>query len=141
MDICPDDDPGRLSVAGPYRTVLVGTDGSTTAARAVARAAELAAASEAELIVAFVGDAAQGAEVLNRVVATLAGTPPVPQTRVLAGDPADALLGLAVAEHVDVIVVGNKGMTGAQRFLLGSVPNKISHRAGCDVLVVHTTGN
>ena len=127
-------------MAGPYRTVLVGTDGSSTAARAVARAAELATASEAELIVAYVGDATQGADVLDHVVARLAGTLPVPQTRVLAGDPADALLGLAAAEHVDVIVVGSKGMTGAQRFLLGSVPNKISHRASCDVLVVHTTG-
>jgi nucleotide-binding universal stress UspA family protein len=128
-------------VAGPYRTVLVGTDGSSTAARAVARAAELAAASDAALIVAYVGDAEKGAGVLDRVIASLAGSLPVPQTRVLAGDPADALLGLASAEHVDVIVVGNKGMTGAQRFLLGSVPNKISHRASCDVLVVHTTGD
>ena len=126
-------------MAGPYRTVLVGTDGSTTATRAVTRAAELAAASEAELIVAYVGDAAQGARVLDHVVASLAATSLLPQTRVLAGDPADALLRLAAAEHVDVIVVGNKGMTGAQRFLLGSVPNKISHRASCDVLVVHTT--
>ena len=126
-------------MAGPYRTVLVGTDGSTTATRAVTRAAELAAASEAELIVAYVGDAAQGTGVLDHVVASLAATSLLPQTRVLAGDPADALLRLAAAEHVDVIVVGNKGMTGAQRFLLGSVPNKISHRASCDVLVVHTT--
>jgi nucleotide-binding universal stress UspA family protein len=55
------------------------------------------------------------------------------------GRPADALLGLAEAERVDAVVVGNKGMAGAHRFLLGSVPNRVSHRANCDVVVVHTT--
>jgi nucleotide-binding universal stress UspA family protein len=123
----------------PYRTVLVGTDGSPTATRAVVKAAAIARVNGARLVVAFVGDAGEGAAVLDRVIATLAGTTPVPETRLLSGDPADALLGLATAERVDLIVVGNKGMTGAQRFLLGSVPNKISHRAGCDVLVAHTT--
>ena len=124
----------------PYTTVLVGTDGSETATRAVRRAAEVAAACGARLIVAFVGDAEQGPLVLTRATAAVAGIGPPPETRLLAGDPADALLGLAGVEHADLIVVGNKGMAGAQRFLLGSVPNKISHRAECDVLVAHTTG-
>jgi nucleotide-binding universal stress UspA family protein len=46
-----------------------------------------------------------------------------------------------VAEEVgaDLLVVGNKGMTGAKRFLLGSVPNKISHHAPCSVYIVRTT--
>ncbi|MPZ71741.1 MAG: universal stress protein [Nitriliruptorales bacterium] len=122
----------------PYRTVLVGTDGSPTATRAVLRASAVARVSEAKFLVAFVGDPREGEAVLDRIVATLAGTLPVPETRLLTGDPADALLGLAGAERVDLIVVGNKGMSGAQRFLLGSVPNKISHRAGCDVLVAYT---
>jgi nucleotide-binding universal stress UspA family protein len=39
----------------------------------------------------------------------------------------------------DLIVVGNKGMTGAKRFLLGSVPNKVSHHAPCSVLIIRTT--
>ena len=125
--------------AAPYGTVLVGTDGSPTATRAVLKASAVARVNGAKLIVAFVGDATEGAAALDRVIATLAGTTPVPETRLLTGDPADALLGLATAERVDLIVVGNKGMTGAQRFLLGSVPNKISHRASCDVLVAHTT--
>ncbi len=124
----------------PYSTVLVGTDGSPTAMRAVQRAAEVAEASKAQLLIAFVGDTQHGHEVLAAALAALAGRVPPPQTRLLAGDPADALLGLAAAEHVDLIVVGNKGMAGAQRFLLGSVPNKVSHRARCDVLVAHTTG-
>jgi nucleotide-binding universal stress UspA family protein len=123
----------------PYAVVLVGTDGSPTAARAVQRAAAIAQACDARLIVAFVGEAEPGREVLDRAMASLAGMVPPPETRLLSGDPADALLGLADAEHVDLVVVGNKGMSGAQRFLLGSVPNKVSHRAGCDVLVAHTT--
>lgn len=124
----------------PYRLVLVGTDGSVTAVRAVQRAAAVAVACQARLIVAYVGEAEHGRAVLDRATAELAGMVPPPQTRLLAGDPADALLGLAEAEHVDLIVVGNKGMSGAQRFLLGSVPNKVSHQASCDVLVAHTTG-
>ena len=127
-------------MSSPYALVLVGTDGSETAARAVQRAAEVAQACSARLIVAYVGEGEPGREVLDRVTATLAGMVPPPETRLLAGDPADALLGLAAAEQVDLVVVGNKGMSGAQRFLLGSVPNKVSHRAACDVLVVHTTG-
>ena len=125
----------------PYRTVLVGTDGSATATKAVVRAAAVAHACQARLIVAFVGDNDEGRAALDKVVASLAGTTPPPDQRLLSGDPADALLGLADAEHVDLIVVGNKGMAGAQRFLLGSVPNKISHQAHCDVLVAHTTGS
>ena len=123
----------------PYDTVLVGTDGSDTSMRAVSRAFDVASAVGARLIVAFVGDPEQGRAVLDRAVAAVAGTVPPPETRLLSGDPADALLGLSTAEKVDLIVVGNKGMAGAQRFLLGSVPNKISHRARCDVLVAYTT--
>lgn len=56
-----------------------------------------------------------------------------------AGEAADTILDLAEEEGVDLIVVGNKGMSGAARFLLGSVPNRITHHAPCDVLVVRTT--
>ena len=55
------------------------------------------------------------------------------------GDPADAILDVAEERSADLIVVGNKGMTGAKRFLLGSVPNKVSHHAPCSVLIVRTT--
>lgn len=127
-------------MSGPYTTVLVGTDGSDTAGLAAGRASEIAHACGARLIIAFVGDAEAGPAILDRAVAATAGATPVPESRLLSGDPADALLGVAAFEQVDLIVVGNKGMAGAQRILLGSVPNKISHRAGCDVLVAHTTG-
>jgi nucleotide-binding universal stress UspA family protein len=55
------------------------------------------------------------------------------------GDPADAILDVAEETKADLIVVGNKGMTGAKRFLLGSVPNKVSHHAPCGVYIVRTT--
>ncbi len=55
------------------------------------------------------------------------------------GDPADAILKVAEDVEADLIVVGNKGMTGARRFLLGSVPNKVSHHAPCSVFIARTT--
>jgi nucleotide-binding universal stress UspA family protein len=55
------------------------------------------------------------------------------------GDPADAILDVAEEQKADLIVVGNKGMTGAKRFLLGSVPNKVSHHAPCTVMIIRTT--
>ena len=61
------------------------------------------------------------------------------QTHPREGEPADALLDVAEEVKADVIVVGNKGMTGAKRFLLGSVPNKVSHHSPCGVWIVRTT--
>ena len=55
------------------------------------------------------------------------------------GAPADAILDVAEERDADLIIVGNKGMTGARRFLLGSVPNKVSHHAPCSVLIIRTT--
>ena len=55
------------------------------------------------------------------------------------GDPADAILDVAEEQGADLMIVGNKGMTGAKRFLLGSVPNKVSHHAPCSVLIIRTT--
>jgi len=54
------------------------------------------------------------------------------------GDPASVLVELADKVHADLLVVGNKGMHGAGR-ILNSVPNKVSHHATCDVLIVDTT--
>jgi nucleotide-binding universal stress UspA family protein len=61
------------------------------------------------------------------------------ETYARQGDAADAILDVAEERRTDLIVIGNKGMTGAKRFLLGSVPNKISHHAPCSVLIVRTT--
>src|SRR3954464_12319880 len=61
------------------------------------------------------------------------------ETYARQGDPADAILDVAEEQGADLIIVGNKGMTGAKRFLLGSVPNKVSHHAPCSVLIIRTT--
>jgi nucleotide-binding universal stress UspA family protein len=146
----------------PYRNVVVGTDGSETALEAVRHAAQLAAASGARLTVvtAFNPKAAQAVEELEEVpeeirwritesahadelagaaskVAAELGVKDV-RARSAKGDPADALIDVAEDSGGDVIVVGSRGMTGASRFLLGSVPNKVSHHAPCDVLIVST---
>ena len=55
------------------------------------------------------------------------------------GDPSDAILTTAEKIDADLVVVGNKGMTGKKRFILGSVPNNISHHAPCSVMIIHTT--
>ena len=55
------------------------------------------------------------------------------------GDAADAILDVAEEQGTDMIIVGHKGLTGATRFLLGSVSNKVSHHAPCSVLIVRTT--
>jgi nucleotide-binding universal stress UspA family protein len=55
------------------------------------------------------------------------------------GEPADALIGVAKEVGADLLVVGNRGMSGARRFVLGSVPNKVSHHSPCNLLVVDTT--
>jgi nucleotide-binding universal stress UspA family protein len=70
--------------------------------------------------------------------ATGAGVKQV-ETFARQGDAADAILDVAEEQRSDLIVVGNRGMTGAKRFLLGSVPNKVSHHAPCSVLIVRTT--
>jgi hypothetical protein len=61
------------------------------------------------------------------------------ETHVARGEPADALIELAEEQEAALIVVGNKGMGGARRYLLGDIPNKVSHHAPCNVLILRTT--
>lgn len=149
-----------------YRSIVAGTDGSVTALEAVRRAGALAAAFDARLVLvsayrplsgaalfamsstagALALDTAQLAEeqrqdaqeVLEHAVMSLGAAGSRAVTRAEAGDPAEVLLAVAAAERADLLVVGNRGMSGAQRFLLGSVPNRVAHHAGCSVLIVHT---
>jgi nucleotide-binding universal stress UspA family protein len=141
-----------------FKTIVVGTDGSDTADRAVNRAAELAALTGADLhlVSAYreapvrVGDGsvAEAADwsiggdykadaALQRTIARLRGKGISIDEHAPKGDPADAILAVAVRENADLIVLGSKGMHGKGR-LLGSVPNKVSHQAPCDLLIVHT---
>jgi len=121
--------------------VVVASDRSETASHAVSWAAELARRFEATLTVvqAFVpGPPPAGAETDLAVYAEqVAGS----GTRALAvsgEDPAALIVGAAEAEHADVLVVGNIGMSGRREFLLGNVPNRVSHSARCTVVIVNT---
>jgi nucleotide-binding universal stress UspA family protein len=147
-----------------FRSILVGTDGSQTAETAVRRAIELAAGLHARLHIVSAyepasearprGEAAPASEdtqwasnlhddvvaLLERARAEAAsGGVAEVETFARVGDAADAIVDVAEEQRCDLIVVGNKGMTGAKRFLLGSVPNKVSHHAPCSVLIVRTT--
>ena len=145
-------------------SIVVGTDGSETATKAVREAAQLAQklGASLDLVSAFEPvsnqrlreEARQVPEDMQWMVspredvddklsqaAEMAKEIGVDDVRTFAreGDPADAILDVAEERGSDLIVVGNKGMTGAKRFLLGSVPNKVSHHAPCSVLIIRTT--
>ncbi|HEX4115597.1 MAG TPA: universal stress protein [Solirubrobacteraceae bacterium] len=146
-----------------FRSIVVGTDGSDTAGQAVRQAVDLAKAvgAKLELVSAYEPVPAQRLREERRdapedlqwavspredVDATLEAAAGVAREAGVAvnvyprqGDPADAILDVAEEQGADLIVVGNKGMTGAKRFLLGSVPNKVSHHAPCSVLIIRTT--
>jgi nucleotide-binding universal stress UspA family protein len=119
-----------------YKRILIATDGSPTAAKAVEIGSDLARNVKAETILVHVGDPKRGEKVLTDAAKAVGGKP---KTVTLEGDPADKILEVAENDGVDLIVIGNKGMTGAKRFLLGSVPNQVSHHAPCNVLIVKTT--
>ena len=141
--------------------IVVGTDGSASAGLAVERAAELAAALSAPLHVvmcfqslpntALVSAAAglgatvacddraeaRALELVGRAAGALGDKGVVAETHVCEGEPADALITIAMGLGAQMIVVGNRGMSGARR-ILGSVPNRVSHHAHCAVLIVPT---
>jgi nucleotide-binding universal stress UspA family protein len=143
--------------------IVVGTDGSERAERAVDRAGELAKSLGVKVHV--VSGYSQGPEgQLTAPASRGVATPPVheekekrtharhyadraqqrltragveSETHVWPGEPAEALVRIADEQGAQMIVVGNRGMTGARR-VLGSVPNRVSHHARCDVLIVAT---
>ena len=122
-----------------YKKVLIATDGSVTAGHAADVGVDVAKASGAELLVLHVGDPKDGKKVLAQAEKSLSSSKVAISTMSVSGDPADMICEVAERENVDLIVVGNKGMTGAKRFLLGSVPNQVSHHSPCNVLIVKTT--
>jgi nucleotide-binding universal stress UspA family protein len=146
-----------------FNRIVVGTDGSETATEAVRTAVELAKISGAKLEIVSAyepipqsrlreesegisGDVSHSINPREDVQLVLGNAAAVAKkenvevvTHPREGDPADAILDVAEENDADLVLVGNKGMTGARRFLLGSVPNKISHHAPCDVWIVKTT--
>jgi len=146
-----------------FDSIVVGTDGSTTAKEAVRQATKLAKTVDAtvHLVSAYEpvsesrlrderqqvpADAQWMVNAREDVDAALKEAGAALEEQGLKieryareGDPADAILDVAEEQNADLIVVGNKGMTGAKRFLLGSVPNKVSHHAPCSVMIIRTT--
>jgi nucleotide-binding universal stress UspA family protein len=146
-----------------FSSIVVGTDGSDTAAQAVRQAVDLAQSvgAKLELVSAYEPVPSQRLREERReapediqwainpredVDATLEAAATIARDAGVTvavyprqGDPADAILDVAEERDADLIIVGNKGMTGAKRFLLGSVPNKVSHHAPCSVLIIRTT--
>ena len=121
-----------------YRSILVGSDGSATAARAVDRAVELAKVMGADLTILTAGRGKEGEKVAAAEAERHAGSGVTIRTASSDADPVSAFLDHCETGDFDLIVMGNKGMTGARR-LLGSVPNKVSHHLTCSFLIVRTT--
>ena len=123
-----------------YRKILVGTDGSTTAAKAVDRAVDVARASGATLTIFSAAKRDKGEQVVTAEADRHAGAGVDIDTKVVDGEPVGALIDAARDGGYDLLVMGNRGMTGVTRFLrLGSVPNKVSHHLPCSLLIVKTT--
>jgi len=146
-----------------FGSIVVGTDGSDTAKEAVRQATELAKRVDAKVhLVSAYEPVPEGRlrderqqipedmqwmvnpreDVTNTLDAAgkdLEQAGVEVDTHAREGDPADAILDVAEEQQAGLIVVGNKGMTGAKRFLLGSVPNKVSHHAPCSVMIIRTT--
>jgi ubiquinone biosynthesis protein len=125
--------------------ILVATDRSETAERAVAFATEMAQRYEAELFLLQVllsdeGVLAQTAGDLAEHARELAGERGRSSV-VIGEDPADAIVEAARRENADVVVVGSVGMAGRKEFLLRNVPNRVSHNAPCTVVIVQTRDN
>jgi nucleotide-binding universal stress UspA family protein len=145
-----------------FSSIVVGTDGSESAREALRQAIALAARDGARLDIVSAYESVPAAQSRERMSpapeeaewmlarreevdavlreaqseAEAAGLTAV--TRAAQGDPADAILDVAEEQHADLVVVGNRGLAGAKRFLLGSVPNRVSHHAPCSVLIVRS---
>jgi nucleotide-binding universal stress UspA family protein len=142
-----------------YEVIVVGTDGSERAAVAVRKALDLAQLTGARLVgvhvnrpVLMTGTEVDGAaatlaneglaeenERIRQEFLAEAGRHGVAaEIETFDGDPADALIRMAETLPADLVVVGNRGMSGVRRFVLGSVPNKVSHHCPCSLLIVDT---
>jgi nucleotide-binding universal stress UspA family protein len=148
-----------------FESIVVGTDGSDSAAVAVKKATDLAKLCGATLhivsayrpvsisgvaMAAGAGAATIDTEAVNQSVAAQSSLVcehassnarrdgVKVEMHSVPGEPADVLIGVAEEFHADLVVVGNRGMSGARRFILGSVPNKVSHHCPCSLLIVDT---
>jgi nucleotide-binding universal stress UspA family protein len=134
--------------------IVVGTDGSATATQAVLRAIQLATAFDQPLHIVHasppqnIADKDLPAEfrgtvlvdnVLEDVGARARAAGATVEVHTVHGDAAEAILDVAEKVGADLIVIGNKGIGSAKRFVLGNVPSKVVHHSPCSTHVVHTT--
>ena len=146
-----------------FDSIVVGTDGSDTAKEAVRQATDMAASLGASIHLVSAYEPVANTRLreerqqvpsdmqwmvnaredvratLDEAAERIKGDGVEVETYAREGDPADAILDVAEEKSADLIIVGNKGMSGAKRFLLGSVPNKVSHHAPCSVMIIRTT--
>lgn len=148
-----------------YTKVLVGTDGSETSLKAVAKAAGVAEAHDAELLIGCAYTPLESrastyaADELGEDAYQIQGDNPAADivraareravamgvaadkvaTKTIEGGPVDSLVKLARSENVDLLVVGNRGINKFASRFWGSVPGDAARRAECDILIVHTT--
>lgn len=120
-----------------YRRVLIATDGSPTADRAARKGFDLAGSVGAPVTMVFVGHPATGKLVTDDTVAVY-GAEAESEIVLRRGDPATEILAVAREVGADLVVIGNKGMTGAKRFFLNPVPEKVVDLTDRDVLVART---
>jgi nucleotide-binding universal stress UspA family protein len=143
-----------------YKVIVVGTDGSDRAGVAVREALALAKVTGAKLhgvhvlrpvlmtgteqldatavALANAGRHDESDRIRKQLLAEAESHGVSAEMETFDGDPADALVKAAEAVHADLVVVGNRGMAGVRRFVLGSVPNKVSHHCPCSLLIVDT---
>lgn len=143
-----------------YKVIVVGTDGSERAAIATRQAFALAKATGATLHIVHVmrlvamasagyGDPSAiatanadvrdlGDRICQQALAEAERQGVPAEVHNVDGDPAEILVKMAGTVQADLVVIGNRGMSGVKRLVLGSVPNKVSHRCPCSVLIVDT---
>jgi nucleotide-binding universal stress UspA family protein/nitrite reductase/ring-hydroxylating ferredoxin subunit len=123
----------------PYRRILIATDGSSTADRASRKGYALAHRLEASVTLVFVGHPKTGELVLKDTVASIGEESGVTSAiEIRTGDPAREIVDAAAVEGYDLVVIGNRGLSGAKAMFLGSVPKDVAETAPCDVLVART---
>jgi nucleotide-binding universal stress UspA family protein/nitrite reductase/ring-hydroxylating ferredoxin subunit len=121
-----------------YRHVMIATDGSPTADRAARKGYDLAESLGAPVTIVFVGHPATGKLITDDTVAIYGSDEVETSIDVRQGDPSDEILRAADEHHADLIVIGNKGMTGMMRFVKSPIPQKVVDAADRDVLVCRT---
>ncbi|MBP3089173.1 universal stress protein [Corynebacterium sp. sy017] len=141
-----------------YSTIVVGTDGSKSSLLAVERAARIAAAFDATLVIgcAYYESKEDASKTLRQDSITVLGTDPAQEnldkaaahakevgaekisTAIRPGTPVEALMAIVNENNADLLVVGNRGINSLTGRLLGSVPADVARQSDCDVMIVHT---